>query len=396
MKFFSLIIAWNLLTISGFSSDHIDGPVTMKNKVADLVDLYAFKSLENSDNLVLILNVYPLVGRSGHFSEKVDYRILMREASIENFKFKLGKEVRVTCKFKTPANHNNHNGSCFFSNGLQATAKNSELGRQSKNDDFKLFVGKRSDPFFFNGSWAQTIGKEGFIPAPKDDNIMSKMNALSIVIEIESSKIFPKSETSMLAISAESLTKDGSSGEYRILDRLGRPEITNVSLNAQKGERDLRDLFNNEQSFAMKKENKILYAERLKHNIGYFDRLDSNVNWDKESRKKLVDILVDDFLVIDLSKDCHKDSFLQIEKALVEGRDYDSCGGRLLEDDIMDILYNTYIHANKSENLVSDGVSKPYKTPLKVFPYVAPPVKGFSAWSKLQLAKAVLFFRSLF
>ena len=391
MKNLTFVLMGMLAFSNVFSSDHIDGKATQKHKVGDLIDLYAFK---NDKNLVLILNTYPLVGKHGHFSSKISYRVLLRKTKIVDFKFETSEEVVINCDFKTPFNHKRHSGSCSLNNGQKAETFFNKVQKKDEKNDFDLFVGMRSDPFFFNGSWASAIGSKGLIPAPEDNNIMAKMNALSIVIEIDPEKLFGDSEEGLIAISSESYTKD-ETGKVDILDRLGRPEITNVSLNAQGSERDLRDLFNNERSFAIKKENRELYSERLNHNIKYFDKLDKDIHWSKEGREHLVEILVDDFLVIDLSKECEKDSFFSIEKSLLAGSEHTTCGGRLIEDDIMDTLYNTYIHDNKGQ-LVEDGVSSPYKKPLKDFPYLAPQEKGFSAWSKLQLAKTVLFFKSLF
>ena len=95
--FLSFIIT--LITIYSYASDHIDGPITKKTKVADLSDLYVFKSLSsNEDKLVLILNTYPLVGAGGHFSEKVNYEFIIK--TTDRVLGNIIEENKITCSFK--------------------------------------------------------------------------------------------------------------------------------------------------------------------------------------------------------------------------------------------------------------------------------------------------------
>jgi hypothetical protein len=45
-------------------SDHVDGPRSIGDPAADLTDLFAFVSPENSGNTVIAANVFPAAGES--------------------------------------------------------------------------------------------------------------------------------------------------------------------------------------------------------------------------------------------------------------------------------------------------------------------------------------------
>ena len=78
----SVVFVFSLQSFS-FASDHIDGPITKEHAVGDLSDLYLFKSLENKNNIVMILNMYPLVGKNGHFSSRVSYEFKIKTGLLQ-------------------------------------------------------------------------------------------------------------------------------------------------------------------------------------------------------------------------------------------------------------------------------------------------------------------------
>ena len=87
------------------ASDHIDGPVTIDHPVADITDLYVFPSRDRPGHLTLILDVYPMVPRDGHFSDKVSYSFLVRQADITRHGAGSGlqkrrDDYRVSCTFR--------------------------------------------------------------------------------------------------------------------------------------------------------------------------------------------------------------------------------------------------------------------------------------------------------
>ena len=127
------------------------------------------------------------------------------------------------------------------------------------------------------------------------------------------------------------------------IERLGRPEIKNVVLaNPMRDPRakgvELRDLYNREDAFALSKEYRPLYESRLDANLAFFDGLDGKTAWPlgPDGRHPLRDLLIDDFLILDLAHPFAPGSFLEIERALLDDRPHETAGGRWLDDDILD------------------------------------------------------------
>lgn len=375
-----LVSALLLTTTPAFSSDHIDGPVTTKHAVGDITDLYAFPAPSNPDRLSLVLNVYPMVSTKGHFSKKVQYNFLIRKVRNVGKYFSTEDETRLSCSFND-AHAPLHYITCKSNDGLVARA---EVGGSKSSGDFSLFAGMRSDPFFFNADWAITTSNESIIPPPNPKNTMSRLNVLSIVIELDRPLIFG-GDFELLAIAAESNTYDSPTSDPRRLDRVGRPEITNVTLVARGGE-DVRDEYNLESPFEVNLHNRQKYFSKIIDNLEYYDQLDNQQDWSRPEIEDLASILVDDYLVLDLTKPCtERTGFLAIELAILKGQAHDSCGGRQLNDDIMDTLYSTYINHNLGE-AIGDGVDKPYKKIANSFPYLRKPDKDILARIKAFLA----------
>src|SRR3546814_14899925 len=69
-----------LMTASSVrAADHADAPGAKADPAADITDVYAFRSPENNDNLVVVLNVNPLtapaMNESTTFADGVSYNI---------------------------------------------------------------------------------------------------------------------------------------------------------------------------------------------------------------------------------------------------------------------------------------------------------------------------------
>lgn len=167
-----------------WASDHIDGPVTMKHRVADLSDLYAFSDSTNNENLNIVLNTYPLVASNGHFDSKVFYRIHINKLSPDSLQpiNETGSLMTIECRFITPLDHHNHHtphqSICSSNNGLKAKSTFNKVSEGTES--MRVFHGMRSDPFFFNSDWAKSAIK-GKINPPAKSNTMDSINVLSIV-----------------------------------------------------------------------------------------------------------------------------------------------------------------------------------------------------------------------
>src|ERR1051325_971277 len=63
-------------------SDHVDGPRSIGDPPADVTDLFAFTSAENSARTVLAMCVFPSAGESAVFSNIIDHSIVVRRVSV--------------------------------------------------------------------------------------------------------------------------------------------------------------------------------------------------------------------------------------------------------------------------------------------------------------------------
>lgn len=386
----ALLLPALLQSGTALASDHIDGPVTTQHKVADLTDLYAFPTPGKAGSLTIILNTYPIVPHWSHFSDKVNYKLTLRSASIKDsgLNFSTGDEVSITCSFKTPDDTALHTVKCVSSNGLIAERGVGEVKKDKLGDDFSLFAGMRADPFFFFADFASKAAKEGLLLPPQDNNVMTNVNALSIAIDVDMNKLFKTNTPSMVGITAESLTYDSPDAPARRLDRVGRPEITNVSLVDHDGV-ELRDQYNLDQPFEVSLENMKTYARRLFENITHYDKIDGKTDWQEPSSKELATILANDFLVVDISKPCQGNDFFEIEKSMLLKKSYETCGGRKLKDDIMDTYFTLYI-AGLSGERIRDGVDQPSIAISDEFPYLPEPNLSLSAKLKQKAARLAL------
>ena len=91
----------------------------------------------------------------------------------------------------------------------------------------------------------------------------------------------------------------------------------------------------------------------------------------QQGEHPLVDLLLDDYLVVDVSKPFTEASYFEIEQATLDARAHQTCGGRWLNDDFLDTYYTLLINAGKGP-LISDGVDQATVPSSKVFPYLAP------------------------
>ncbi|MCG8311612.1 MAG: DUF4331 domain-containing protein [Pseudomonadales bacterium] len=381
-----LIVASLFLFSNGHASDHYDGPITKKLRVTDISDFYSFPSPADNHRLVLILNVHPFAHFYNHFQERIEYEFFVNKATRTKSKLTVQEGVTIRCSFDTPKAHNSHIAHCHTNNGLKASATYDVLNDQSQND-FQLFSGQRSDPFFFNWNYAESLGK-GVIPSGKHENMTNYLNVLSIIIEIDVRKLFDTPVD--LLVTAAQVT-DGSKNKrtLTIYDRIGKAEITNGLLGDSNRD-ELRDLYNSEKTFSVNTKNMQRYKQRLLRRISQYDAIDEIEHWDKASLNALVDLMLKDYLIVDLSKDCNKSSFFEIERSLLTSTVHQTCGGRKINDDIVDIMFTYYVNRNQGE-VIGDDAHEPYKAPKEIFPYLRKPDKGIRTFLKTFVARLLDF-----
>jgi hypothetical protein len=366
-------------------SDHISGPRALTEPIADITDAYAFPSPERPGQLVLVMNTLPFAPPSARFSDGLIYRFRLRPVAAGGgdgpAPFAVGaEEFTFDCVFSPPVNGGgddgpNQNGAC--------TMPTSETVSFSVNDErggsahgVRVFAGPRWDPFIMDAPAAlKTIATGKLAFTDPGAIFLDGKNVLSLVVEVDCARLLGGAE--LVGVVAETLTR----GTLAVrLERVGRPEVKNLMLAPKQFDtvnRDLeiRDLYNMEDAFQLSPAYHGAYRARLNANLAFWDRLDGNQDWpaNQSGGHPLTELLLADFLVVDLTKPyAERGSFLEIELATRASRAHQTCGGRALNDDVMDTLFTLLVNAGNGPT-IHDGVDQATMPASCTFPYLAPP-----------------------
>jgi hypothetical protein len=360
-------------------SDHFSGPAVMGDPSVDITDFYAFPSPERRGNLVLIMDVFPMATSQSFFSDVLTHRFRLRPLTRSGGSVTPGTaEYTLDVTFSAvPEGTSVQKGKIVTSDGRWTSLV---VGKPLEQDGMRVFAGLVSDPFFMDvEAWLRTdaLGKLSLDTAA---NAAQFRDVLSIVVEIPFAPIVERFNCAALiaAVAENFVTRRGK--PIRI-ERLGRPEIKNVIMaNTTRDPRtkgvELRDLYNREDAFALSREYRPLYESRLDANLAFADGLDGKTAWPlgADGRHPLRDLLIADFLVLDLARAFAPGSFLEIERSLIQNRRHETAGGRWLDDDIVDELVTLMVNGGRGER-VGDGVDAPTKPASRSFPYVREPNK---------------------
>jgi hypothetical protein len=367
-------------------SDHFSGPRAIAGPAGDICDVYAFPSPERPDHLALVMNVYPLATPASSFSDAIVCRFRLRPVSIASDRpaFPFGAEdteLVFACSFEPPRSRGGaapleQVGYCNAPSGETVRFRvNDERGGQG--DGLRVYAGLRSDPFFIDlPAYLETIKAGRLAFKNPGENSLTGLNALSVIVEVDAKRLPRNGGPPLFAVVGETVV----AGKLPIrLERFGRPEIKNVIMSMKQfdqSNRDLeiRDLYNLEDAFHMSKDYRGAYRARLNANLAAMDRFDGKTDWPlgPDGTHPLTDLLLADYLVVDVAKPYTDGSFFEIERAVLEGRPHETCGGRSLNDDVMDTLYNLIINAEKGPR-ITEGVHQATVPAADVFPYLAPP-----------------------
>src|SRR5262249_33434943 len=157
------------------------------------------------------------------------------------------------------------------------------------------------------------------------------------------------------------------------IDWVGRPEQTNIRLTnpGLSGADDLRDLWNQQTPFAISKALQPLFLERLKDSLADWDSRDGKADWTPAALAANANVFLDDFLLFDVAKPITDHGHLEIEKSTIDGRPYQTGGGRTIDANSIDILLTWLI--NHDREFLQGGATQATKPGMKVFPYFASP-----------------------
>jgi len=358
-------------------SDHVDGPRSIGDPAADLTDLFAFTSPENAEHTVLAACVFPSAGMQAMFSNVINHSIVVRRVSVAGVgnaaKFQpADDEIRVSFRFEVlerdAAGMAIQRGVCTLPGGRELPLTvNDEAGASTPDGDFRVFAGLRSDPFYL----AWDVAALTRLP-----NLLQHRNVLSIVVEIDTHRVLDRAKGSLFGAIAETVPPQQRSliaPPVPRIDWVGRPEQTNIRLNnpTLPGIDDLRDLWNQQTPFAIPKALQPLFLQRLKDSLANWDMHDGEADWTPEALAANANVFLDDFLLFDVAKPITDHSHLEIEKSTINGREYQTGGGRTVDANSIDILLTWLV--NRDREFLQGGATGATKPGMKVFPYFATP-----------------------
>ena len=208
---------------------------------------------------------------------------------------------------------------------------------------------------------------------------------------MKTTKIFALGMLSLLAAygcsqsDAEDTTPDQADSEDALIgfkgsvDHVGVVEATTIMLTTTTIAPPLDsalDSYNQSDPFRIAPAN---YRDAFAKNLIKFDGIDGKTDWTADQSAKWVARMSSaNFQVIDTSKPCNFDdphTFLEIERAALLGTDYKTCGGRMPNEDALDVTMNFLVRGPAAspadEGAISDGVDQATQKSDSAFPYLA-------------------------
>ena len=364
-------------------SDHISGPRALADPIADITDVYAFPSPERSGHLVLVMNTLPFAQPTAAFSDGLVYRFRLRpltaSAAGDPVPFVAGhQELAFDCVFSAPVQAEDgqlvQEGTCTTPTGLTVPFRVGEEGGGS-TEGVRVFAGPRWDPFIMDAPAALKTISTGELAFTDHGAIyLDGKNVLSLVVELDPALL---GGVQQVGVVAETLTR----GSFNVrIERVGRPEVKNLMLAMKQFDQvnrdlEIRDLYNMEDAFELGDSYQGAYRARLNANLAFWDGLDGKTDWvlDGSGNHPLTSLVLADFLVVDLAKPyAERGSFLEIELAALRGEAHQTCGGRALNDDVMDTIFTQLVNAGNGPT-IRDGVDQASRPASRTFPYLASP-----------------------
>jgi hypothetical protein len=362
-------------------SHHISGPRAVAEPIADITDFYAFPSPDRPGHLVLVLNTLPFAPPSARFSDALLYRFRIRELTRNDpdagSPFSPMKDdIVVECVFSTPERDDGgeQQCTCTLPGGDTVTVPVGDAS--AAHNGTRVFAGPRWDPFILDApAMLETIATEKLQFTDPGAIYLDGKNVLGLVVEIDCAGLL--GDVDVIGVAAETLTR----GKLNVrLERAGRPEVPNMMLGPGQFDRvnrdlEIRDLYNMDDAFHPAHVYEGAYRARLNANLAFWDGLDGRVDWplDEHGAHPLTELVLADFLVVDVTKPyAEQGSFLEIELAAREGRAHETCGGRALNDDVMDTLFTLLINGGRGP-VIRDGVDHATRPAAQTFPYLAAP-----------------------
>jgi hypothetical protein len=197
------------------ASDHIDGVKTGLDVAADITDLFTFTSPADSNKLVLIMNVHTLAFSRSRFSNAVDYTFRIRpidDSKTLTPSTDVKREQTVTCSFTggllivDPS----QTATCkvSFGSSTETVTFNTRMqpfaaGGSGQSNGVRVFAGVRSDSWFLDLGKTVKYVEGKTVPNSQGVNGLQGQNILSIVVELDKSRL----NGPLLAVTAQTVRK---------------------------------------------------------------------------------------------------------------------------------------------------------------------------------------------
>lgn len=359
--------------------DHYSSPRVFSDPAADIADLYAFPSPERPGRVVLALTVFPGATRAALFSDAITYRFRIRPVTVADSTrtYAVGED-EYTFDFAFVGDGTGAPGQAGTCTTPGGGAVSFAVGDETpaESSGLRIFAGARLDPFFIaleGVRETRALGRLSFKPA--DTNALEGANILAIVLDLDAATVSALGGP-LLAVVGET----GTAGGHPVrLEHTARAELKNFVMSDRQFDpvnRDIeiRDLFNSEDAFNLSPYYLDAYRARLNANLARYDHMDGKTDWPltAQGQHPLTGFLLADFMVIDVSRPFSEDSYLEIDRAVLAGRAHQTCGGRPLNDDIVDKLFTLMVGGVDGPR-ISDGVDHATRPATRRFPYLVRP-----------------------
>lgn len=362
-------------------SDHISGPRALDEPIADITDFYAFSTPGRPGWITLVMNTVPFAQPGDGFSDGLLYRFRVRPIAPDGVRWPAfvpgDRELMLDCTFSEleATGNEEQQGSCRLPAGEVVSFRVGDEGG-GEGVGLRAFAGLRWDPFFMDAPAAlKTIATKQLCFTDPGHIYLDGKDVLGLVVELDCADLV--GGLGPVAVVAETLTR----GRHNLrIERTGRPEVKNLMLAPKQFDRvnrdlEIRDLYNMEDAFHLGESYTGAYRARLDANLAFWDRLDAKVDWpvDDQGAHPLRQLVLADYLVVDTSRPYTPcGSFLEPELAARDGRPHETCGGRTLNDDVMDTIFTLLVNGGNGPR-VSDGIHGATRPASDEFPYMAKP-----------------------
>ncbi|MGW5102950.1 DUF4331 family protein [Streptomyces sp. NPDC004100] len=360
-------------------SDHLSSVRALRDPVIDLTDLYFFPAPDAPGRLTAVLNLFPAAQPGAAFSDAVTYRIRMAPATVGDdgvIRADAQDEIVFDVTFDDVGPNGDQAGLLIYGTGRNVAFRTGTHGAV-REGEMSVFAGLRRDPFFMDvAKEVRTRAARQLAFTDPGEDSVAGLNVLSIVLEFDADAVLGAGRSPLWAAAAESLSRGTPTARF---ERIGRPEAKNVLLSVNGNDDvnrtvDLRDLYNLDDPFDVPPESADAYRSRLDANLAMFDRLDDAIAWPVAdgAHHPLTEVILHDHLVLDTTKPFSERGYLDIERAALTGQEHDTCGGRWLNDDVIDTLYSVIV-GGWDGTRVRDGVDAAVVPAARDFPYLAEP-----------------------